>query len=60
MCGATSSAEAAEMQLRIEALNGFNRVNLTPTVHNLTSGLFGRSTASLLPRKFTLGLRLKF
>jgi hypothetical protein len=52
--------ETAEMQLRIEALNGFNRVNLTPTVHNLASGLFGRSTNSLLPRKFTFGLRLRF
>ena len=54
------TGDGAELQLRLEALNSFNRVNLTPTVHDLSSGLFGRSTGSLLPRKFTIGMRLKW
>ena len=55
-----ATSEGADLQIRLEALNALNRVNLTPTIHNLTSPLFGRSTGSILPRKITAGIRIKF
>ena len=55
-----ATGEGAHLQIRLEALNAFNRVNLTPVIHNLTSPLFGRSTQSILPRKITAGIRIEF
>ena len=52
--------EGADLQLKFEVLNGFNRVNLTGVNRNMISSLFGRSTSSITPRKITLGIRIKF
>ena len=54
-----ATAEGADLQIRLEALNGLNRVNLTPVIHSLTSALFGRSTQSILLRKITAGIRIE-
>ena len=55
-----ATSEGAALQIRLEALNALNRVNLTPVIHNMTSALFGRSTQSILPRKITAGIRIEF
>jgi hypothetical protein len=47
-------------ELRLDAFNALNRVNLSDPVMDLNSTNFGRSTAQFSPRAFQLGLRLRF
>jgi hypothetical protein len=47
-------------QLRIDAFNALNRVNLTDPVMDLNSNSFGRSTSTFTPRLCQVGLRLMF
>jgi hypothetical protein len=47
-------------QLRIDAFNAFNRVNLNNPVLDLVNNNFGRSTSALTPRALQLGLRVMF
>jgi hypothetical protein len=47
-------------ELRAEAFNTFNRVNLNNPVTDLNSSSFGRSTSAQTPRQFELGLRVTF
>lgn len=52
--------ERVSAQLRLEAFNALNRVNLgNPTV-DLNSNNFGRVTSALTPRVFQGGLRVQF
>ena len=53
-------SEKANVELRGEMFNLFNRVNPTAPVANLADGNFGRSTGQTLPRSVTFGLRLQF
>jgi hypothetical protein len=50
----------AGVQLRVEAYNLFNTVNLNNPVTNLSSGLFGRVTSARPSREIQLGLRFTF
>jgi hypothetical protein len=52
--------EGATLQLRGEIFNLFNRVNLTNVTNDLSSSLFGKSTAQSLPRSVTFGIRIRF
>jgi hypothetical protein len=52
--------EGATLQLRGEIFNLFNRVNLTNVTSDLSSPLFGKSTAQSLPRSVTFGIRVAF
>jgi hypothetical protein len=52
--------ERVSTQLRVEAFNAFNRVNLNNPVLDLVNNNFGRSTSALTPRSVQLGLRLQF
>jgi hypothetical protein len=52
--------ERISSQLRLDAFNAFNRVNLNNPTLDLTSNNFGRSTSSLTPRALQLGLRVMF
>ncbi len=54
------AGEPADLQFRAEVFNVFNRVNLNGVNSNLSSGTFGRSVRSFLPRIFQFGLRLTF
>jgi hypothetical protein len=47
-------------QLRFDAFNAFNRVNLTDPVMDLNSNSFGRSTSTFTPRLYQVGLRFRF
>ncbi len=47
-------------ELRIDAFNAFNRVNLADPTMDLSSTNFGKVTSQLAPRAFQLGLRLRF
>ena len=47
-------------ELRLDAFNALNRVNLADPVTDLSNSNFGRSTLQLAPRAFQLGLRLRF
>ena len=55
-----ATSEGADLQIRSEALNALNRINLTPVIHNMTSALFGKATQSILPRKITAEIRIEF
>ncbi|MDQ6707664.1 MAG: carboxypeptidase regulatory-like domain-containing protein, partial [Acidobacteriota bacterium] len=52
--------ERVHLQIRIEAFNVLNRVNLNAPVVDLSSNNFGRSTSTLSPRQFQAGLRVEF
>jgi hypothetical protein len=52
--------ERANIQVRFEFFNTFNRVNLQSVDSNLSSGTFGRATSTYNPRLIQLGLRVEF
>jgi hypothetical protein len=52
--------ERISAQLRIDALNAFNRVNLNNPVSDLNNISFGRSTSTLTPRLLQVGVRVRF
>jgi hypothetical protein len=52
--------EHATLQLRAEAFNAFNRVNLAQLNGDMASPFFGRSTYTFPSRNFQFGLRLSF
>ena len=52
--------EHSNLQLRAEAYNLFNRVNLNNFDGNLASGTFGKATGVFTPRSFQFGARLEF
>ena len=53
-------SEGAQLQIRGEVFNLFNRVNLVNPVSDLSSSLFGKSTDQSLPRQMNLGVRIQF
>jgi hypothetical protein len=53
-------AERVRVQVRIEAFNALNHVNLNAPSTDLSSANFGKSTSTLIPRQFQAGLRLSF
>ena len=55
-----SFREHYRVEFRIEAFNVLNRVNLNPPTADLSSGTFGQSTSTLLPRQFQAGIRVEF
>ncbi len=52
--------ERMTWQIRIDAFNAFNRVNLNNPVSDLSSSNFGRSTGADTPRAFQAKLRVEF
>lgn len=52
--------ERVSAQLRIDALNALNRVNLNNPVTDLNNINFGRSVSTLTPRLFQVGMRVRF
>ena len=50
----------ASVQLRVEAYNLFNTINLNNPVNNLSSTVFGRVTSARPSREIQLGVRLTF
>jgi hypothetical protein len=48
------------MQLRGDAFNALNHVNLNSPVLDLSSATFGQSTSALSPRQFQVGARIEF
>lgn len=52
--------EKVAAQLRAEAFNAFNRVNLNNPVSDLNNNNFGRTTSTLTPRVYQFGLRVQF
>ena len=54
------AAEGASLEIRADVFNLFNRVNLTQSVSDLASPLFGRSTSQNLTRSTQLGLHISF
>jgi len=53
-------SEGAEVQFRAEFYNIWNRVNFSNFDTSLTSGTFGKSTATYTPRAVQFALRLQF
>jgi Carboxypeptidase regulatory-like domain len=53
-------AEKLNLQVRVDAFNAFNRVNLNNPVTDLSNTNFGRSTSADMPRVFQAKLRLEF
>jgi hypothetical protein len=53
-------SERIKAELRGEAFNALNRVNLANPVTDLSSSSFGRSTSQLTPRQYQLILRVSF
>ena len=47
-------------ELRGEAFNAFNRVNLNNPVTDLANSSFGRSTSAQTPRQYEVGMRVTF
>ena len=47
-------------EVRLDAFNALNRVNLSDPSTDLSSSNFGKSTSQLNPRAFQTGLRLRF
>jgi hypothetical protein len=47
-------------EVRLDAFNAFNRVNLSDPSTDLSNVNFGKSTTQLNPRAFQTGLRLRF
>jgi hypothetical protein len=58
--GAISCERRWTGELRLDAFNALNRVNLSDPVMDLSSTNFGRSTSQLSPRAFQAGVRLRF
>jgi len=56
----TFKVTRADVQLRFEAFNAFNTVNLFNPVNNLADPLFGKSTTALPGRIFQVSGRLAF
>jgi hypothetical protein len=54
------TAQGADVQLRLEAFNAFNTVNLANPVSNLVDPNFGKSTTALPGRIVQFGLRFQF
>jgi hypothetical protein len=54
------TTEPAAMQIRFEAYNLFNRVNINNWETNLANNSFGRATSARDPRTIQLGLRIAF
>ncbi|MGH9719552.1 MAG: hypothetical protein ACRD8O_05030, partial [Bryobacteraceae bacterium] len=54
------TAERARVQVRFEAFNLLNRVNINNWDTTLNAGTFGRATSSRDPRTIQLGLRIAF
>lgn len=52
--------EAVSAQVRIDAFNAFNRVNLNNPVSDLSNNNFGRSTSADTPRVLQAKIRLEF
>jgi hypothetical protein len=52
--------EKANLQLRLEAFNAFNRVNPTTWTTGLASATFGKTTASFIARTLELTARITF
>lgn len=52
--------EGLKAQLRMDAFNAFNRVNLSQTTNDMNSGSFGKSTSQLEPRWLQFGARVQF
>ena len=52
--------EGARFQLRAEAYNALNRVNLTGFDADLSSATFGTATSALQPRTFQFAARIEF
>jgi hypothetical protein len=52
--------ERLKLQLRFEAFNLLNRVNLNGVDPNLADGTFGKSTSQLEPRWLQIGARVSF
>ncbi len=52
--------EGAKLQVRAEAYNALNRVNLISFDSDLSSGTFGRATSALQPRTFQFAARIEF
>jgi hypothetical protein len=50
----------AGVQLRVEAYNLFNTINLNSPVGNLSSTVFGRVTSARPSREIQLGVKLTF
>lgn len=55
-----SITERLKLEVRIEAFNVLNHVNLNAPSTDLSSASFGKATSTLLPRQFQGGLRLSF
>ena len=51
---------ASKLQLRIDAFNVFNRVNLNNVEGDLNNATFGRSTGTFQPRVLQFGVRVSF
>jgi Carboxypeptidase regulatory-like domain/TonB dependent receptor len=47
-------------EVRLDAFNALNRVNLSDPIMDLSSTNFGKSTSTLTPRAFQTGVRLRF
>lgn len=54
------ATERLAAQIRVDAFNAFNRVNLSNPVTDLSNNNFGRSTSADTPRVLQLGLRVEF
>ncbi len=52
--------ERVSSQVRVDAFNAFNRVNLNNPNGDLINNNFGRSTSALTPKAFQLGMRVMF
>jgi hypothetical protein len=52
--------ERVNGELRLEAFNAFNRVNLNAPATNLTSNNFGKTTGAGSAREFQVSLRVRF
>ena len=53
-------AERLAAQIRVDAFNAFNRVNLNNPVTDLSNSNFSRSTSTDAPRVFQAKIRLEF
>lgn len=52
--------DRAQLQVRAEAYNAFNRVNLNGISNNMNATTFGRVTGTGAARRFQFGARLSF
>ena len=52
--------EHVHFQIRFDAFNALNRVNLNAPSGDLSSNTFGRTTSALSPRQFQAGARIEF